>query len=159
MKTFKRFITEIVAGSLSRNTKLRGMEEHDEIHHQLAAHAEGHVQWHPDIHRALEHLSNPDNFKNALSNGVVERYTPEKFKDVGNTDAGMHLSKLPGSIDREKLKRAKEQLASGQSHAPIILRTHNKKTGETKEHLIAGNTAATVRGGHIQALVIHHHIG
>lgn len=161
MKTFKQILNEIVSGktTLSAKTKLRGMEEHPEVHHQLDAHEQGHVTWHPDIHQTLQHLSKPENFKAALSNGKVERYTPEKFKSVGNTDAGTKLSKLSSLINRKKLSRAKEQQSEGKSNPPIIVRIKNKQTGETKEHLIAGNTAATVRRGHTQALVISHNIG
>ena len=161
MKSFKQFLNEIVSGisSLPKKTKLRGMEEHDEVHHQLKAHEEGHVSWHPDVHQALKHLSDPSKFKSALSNGTIERYTPEKFKSVGNTEAGTKQSNLPSLINRQKLRRAREQKSRGESHPPIVLRTRNKTTGETREHLLAGNTAATVSGGHTQALVITHNIG
>ena len=160
MKTLRQILNEIVAGttSLPRGTKLRGMEEHDEVVHQLNAHEQGHVKWHPDVHRALEHLSDPKNFQSALSKGTIERYTPKKFESVDNTDAGAKQSELRPLIDREKLARARKQKSRGKSHPPIVLRIHNKKTGETKEHLLAGNTAATVSKGNTFVHVINHHI-
>jgi len=151
MLTFRQFIVEVVSGTLPREQTMRGEPEHDEVTHQLNAPP---GTWHPDVHAALTHLSDPKNFKKALANSNIARYTPQRFENVGNTDVGTPISKLPGIIDRRKLERAKETNTPG----PIILRVHNSETGKIHEHLVGGNTAATVRGGHVFARVIHHTI-
>lgn len=135
MKSFKQFLDE--QGWI----RSRGTEEHDEIHHQLQVHADGHMHLPDHLHKAMTHLSNPENYRKALAGSKRETYNPHKVRsnNVNNTDAGeKNRAKAIGGLDKNKVGRVGKNKAVERS--PVILR--HKASGH--EHLLGGNTRMTM---------------
>ena len=129
MLKFKAFINE-------RWTTPTHTDEHDEVHHQTSDEGRPHAPDH--VHKMLNHLKNPDNYRKALKNGKAMKITPMSAKKVSNTDAGSKPK--PGVIDSDKEKRVKGLFKSKKPmQKPIVL--HDTHTGHT--HLLAGNTRLT----------------
>jgi hypothetical protein len=129
MIPFKIFINE-------RWTTPTHTDEHDEVIHQTSDGGKPHAPDH--VHKMLNHLKSPDNYRKALKNGKTMKITPMSAKKMSNTDAGSKPK--PGDIDATKQKRVKGMFASKKPmQKPIVL--HDTHTGHT--HLLAGNTRLT----------------
>ena len=125
MISFKEYIEEAYI-------KPKSSKEKDEIRTQIGSSSHDHVN------KQLQHLSNPKNFKSALSKAKVQHYDQKKIRNVDNTDASEKGSFK--SLHPDKQKRVSNIFKKSKSiETPIILR--HKETGH--EHLLAGNTRAT----------------
>jgi hypothetical protein len=115
-------------------------EEHDEVHTQRQV-PKG---TYPDhVHKMLDHLSDKNNYKNAMSTAKTMKINPIKAKTISNTDAGRKPTNT--TFEKEKANRVKKQMASGKPmQKPIVL--HDTHSGHT--HLLAGNTRLTMNTHH-----------
>jgi hypothetical protein len=115
-------------------------EEHDEVHTQRQA-PKG---TYPDhVHKMLDHLSDKNNYKEAMSAAKTMKINPIKAKTMSNTDAGRKPTNT--TFEKEKADRVKKQMASGKPmQKPIVL--HDTHSGHT--HLLAGNTRLTMNTHH-----------
>lgn len=115
-------------------------EEHDEVHTQRQV-PKG---TYPDhVHKMLDHLSDKNNYKNAMSSAKTMKINPIKAKTISNTDAGRKPTNT--TFEKEKADRVKKQMASGKPmQKPIVL--HDTHSGHT--HLLAGNTRLTMNTHH-----------
>lgn len=133
MKSFKTFLNESYQGKI-KWTAPDADSEHDEVHHQLASHAES--PFLPDwAHKRLKQLANKKEWNKAVSAGKRKVYTRKKVKETGNT--GDEWS----SVEKdEKKRRAPTLYGKGKPvQRSIVLR--NPETGE--RHLISGHHRAT----------------
>ena len=143
MLNFKNYMSHINEGWVPPKPG----EEPDEVKTQLDAANSGRMPASEHLKNQLNHLSDRNNFVKAVSNSKAEVFTPSKFKNVNNTDAGDPKRAIKG-LDAEKLKRVKAGLDKAQT-SPIILR--HKESGD--EHLLAGNTRSTVNAAHGKSVV------
>ena len=142
MKTFKEFIEETYI-------KPKAKAEIGEVPFQRK------VQGFPShVHKQLDHISNINNFRKALSSAKVKHYDAKKIKNVDNTDAA--TPKEFKKLHPTKQKRVAKIFNKGRGvETPIILK--HKESGH--EHLLSGNTRATYgmkRSKRIKASVIEY---
>ena len=147
--SFRRFkeILEEEAKGWIRTTPYSRYNDNDEAVYQsknLPSDTPDHLK------KQLEHLSNSDNYNNALQHSKVETYTHAKFKErnTQNTDAAQSWERTKRSMDPDKRARAEK---GGIEQSPIILR--HKQSGY--EHLLAGNTRASANHS-IKAQIIEY---
>jgi len=150
MKTYTEFLEEAY-GTGKRGWKPNtGTEEHDEVEHQKSG------DLHPSIRKAMNHLSDPKNYAQALQRSKVSIYNRRKMQNVHNTDAGESWIETKKTLDPEKVSRVEKQ-SRGIKTMPIIIKAKNKKTGETVSHLLGGNTRASKHAGEgVPVQVIHY---
>ena len=161
MKTFNQFLEEAYGAGKKGWKPTKGTEEHDEIGYQLKAHKEGIAPVHPSIAKAMEHLSDPKNYARALQKSKIRIYNRQKLKHVENTTGGegwvsgrKQLNK--GKVDRADKQASEQEKGKRKLPMPVIIRAKNKKTGETVEHNVSGNTRLSRHGGKgVPAQVIH----
>lgn len=151
MRSFSEFIKESVVYKPTDHSSMANAE-HNETTHQSNAMKSGEMESpHPAIASAIRRFAkNKRSFHSALVGSKVERI--ERGTEVGNSDIGNRSANLHPT----KQNRVRRMIGRGEGiHRPIILRHKDPNTGEIHNHLLAGNTRATVVGYGIQAHIIH----
>lgn len=161
MKTLKQILEAYGQGKRGW-TPTSGTSDHDEVLYQLHAHEQGQGTLHPSIHKALNHLSDPKTYSQALQRSKVEILNHHDFGNVENSTAGDSWMKNRQSLDRDKVNRAETQASdqrAGRStlSMPVAIRARNRTTGEVVTHSLAGNTRQAYHAGSgVPTQVIHY---
>ena len=133
MKTFKQFLEESYKGKI-KWTAPDASSEHDEVHHQLASHAES--PFLPDwAHKRLKQLADKREWNKAVNVGKTKVYNRKKVKETGNT--GDEWS----SVEKDAKKRRAPTLYGKNKPVQRSIVLRNPKTSE--RHLIGGHHRAT----------------
>ena len=140
MKSYLEFLEEAYGTGKKGWKPNTGTDEHDEVEHQKSG------DLHPSIRKAMNHLSKPRNYAQALQRSKVSIYNRRKMQGVQNTDAGESWTNTKKTLDRTKVNRVEKQ-SRGKKTMPIIIKAKNRKTGETTSHLLGGNTRASKHAG------------
>ena len=134
-------------------------EEHNEITYQSQGLKSGDIAKehapHPAIQKAIHKLAHKPAFITAMKNSTIKHIKPSSDKHViTNSDIGSGKEGMK-DLDKSKQRRIQQQTNSSSGiDRPIVLSHHDKKTGITHTHLVAGNTRATHVGHGVEA----HHI-
>lgn len=133
MKTFLEFLEESYQGKINW-TKPDAASEHGEVHHQLQSHEDS--PFLPDwVHKRMQQLKDPKEFKKAMNGGKTKTYTRKDVQNTNNT--GEKWSEVEKDT---KKRRAPTLYGKGKKvQRPVVLK--NPETGET--HLLGGHHRAT----------------